>query len=736
MPHHNSDLLAQIVHNSPIAIFVIDTDHRVTHWNRACEAATGTPAEQVLGTTRAWAAFYPAERPVMADLIIDGRQGSVTDHYSGRCWPSTLLDGAWEAEDFFPHFPDGGKWLAFTATPLTDEDGRIVGAIQTLRDVTADHRAQAIWHEGRHLMHNIIDGSPVPMFVLDEDHQVTHWNRACEALNLMPAPTMIGTRDQWKAFYDEERPVLADLVLADAFDEIRSHYGSTCRPSPLIENAWETTAFFPDFRSGAKWLYITAAPVRGLDGRIIGAVETLQDVTAQKAYEVELEHRTNYDPLTGLANRHLLGNRLQQAIVQAQRDGRMLALLFLDLDNFKRINDTMGHDAGDEVLRAFGLRIDETVRDVDTVARIAGDEYVILLDGPPGLDHVNNVVYRLLDRMTTALTVRGRELYLGCSIGIALYPKDGDTAEILLQNADAAMYRAKQIDKGSFRYYTENMNLGARQWMELKQLLHHALSDGQLELYYQPQFNLRSGQMTGAEALIRWNHPERGLLLPDLFIPIAEETGLIVPIGSWVVRTAVAEARQWRSRTGLELRLAVNISSRQFRYRELLELLERVVDDSGALPLALELEITESLVMADTAAANDLLQKLKAKGFSLAMDDFGTGYSSLAYLRTFPFDMIKIDQSFIADLGRSEEAGAIVRAMLQLGRALGLRIMAEGVETAAQLAFLKAEGCDEAQGFFCCPPLPAAEFLEAVQAHALEHPVGGEPETPCARTQP
>ena len=465
-------------------------------------------------------------------------------------------------------------------------------------------------------------------------------------------------------------------------------------------------------------------------------METLQDITAQKAYEAQLEHRANYDPLTGLANRHLLTSRLQQATVQAQRDGRLLAVLFLDLDNFKQINDTMGHDAGDEVIRAIGLRIDETVRDVDTVARIAGDEYVVLLDSPSGVDHVNNIVHRLLDRLSTALRVRDRELYLGCSIGIALFPRDGGNAEMLLQNADAAMYRAKQIDKGGFRYYTEDMNQSARQWMELKQQLHHALSAGQLELYYQPQFNLQSGRMTGAEALIRWNHPERGLLPPDVFIPIAEETGLIVPIGSWVVRTAVAEAREWRERTGLDLRLAVNISSRQFRYRELLELLERVVDDSGALPLALELEITESLVMADPVTATELLKELKARGFSLAMDDFGTGYSSLAYLRTFPFDMIKIDQSFIADLGHSDEAGAIVRAMLQLGRALGLRIMAEGVETAAQLAFLEAEGCDEVQGFLCCPPLPATEFLEAVQAHAFAHPADGEVTAPCRSAQP
>lgn len=716
IPNEDSGLLAQIVNNSPVATFVIDGQHRIVFWNRACEHITGVPAAQIIGTTNAWQPFYSKPRPVMADLIVDGRLHEVADLYAGKYRLAPTLEGTWEAEDFFPHFPDGGKWLTFTATALKNEQGQIIGAIETLRDVTGEKKAEAAWRESQHLLHEIIDGASVPMFVLNAQHEVTHWNRACETLNGAMAQEMVGSCLQWKAFYASERPVLADLIIDNETEEIQNRYRNICKPSPLIEGAWEATAFFPAFQSGPKWLYFTAAPLRNREGQVIGAVETLQDVTAQKQYEQQLEHRANYDALTGLANRNLLNNRLNQAITQAQRDKFLLALLFLDLDNFKQINDTLGHSAGDEVIEAFAQRISTAVRDVDTVARIAGDEYVILLYAPQSVGQVTNVVRRLLDLVGNKLTIKDREIYIGCSVGIALYPRDGDTAETLMKNADAAMYRAKQRDKGGFRFYTEDLNKDAAQWLELKQELHYALTSGQLELYYQPQFCVHSKRITGAEALLRWNHPRRGLLLPDLFIPMAEETGLIIPIGNWVVTTAVSEAQQWKGAYGAELRLSVNISARQFRYTTLLELLDRVIDQTGFPPLSLELELTESLVMNNPTKASELLNHLKSKGFSLAMDDFGTGYSSLAYLRRFPFDMIKIDQSFIADLGKNTEAEAIVRAMLHLGKALGLRIVAEGVETAEQWRFLEAEGCDEIQGYWFSRPLRAADFLRLLQS--------------------
>ncbi|MGD9950884.1 MAG: EAL domain-containing protein [Desulfobulbus sp.] len=565
----------------------------------------------------------------------------------------------------------------------------------------------------------IVNNSPVATFVIDADHRILHWNRACEMVTGVGAQQLVGTTQPWKAFYPKERPVMADLIVDGQIDQISTFYAEKYRPSLIIEGAWEAEDFFPQFPGGGKWLAFTATAIKDEEsGIIIGAIETLRDVTAQKNYQAQLEHQANYDALTGLANRHLLHTRLDQAIAQAQREEFLLAVLFLDLDNFKQVNDTLGHDAGDEVIREFGRRLKASVRDLDTVARIAGDEYVILLYAPQSVGHVTNVVRRLIDHIGHKLTVFDREIYIGSSVGIALFPKDGEDTETLLKNADTAMYRAKQYDKGGFRYYTEDLNRDALQWLELKQELHYALTSGQLELYYQPQYSIQDKRITGAEALLRWNHPTRGVLLPDVFIPLAEETGLIIPIGNWVINTAIADAQQWKDAYGSQLRLSVNISARQFRYQELVELLERVIAQTGFHPLNLELELTESLVMNNPEKANELLLQLKEKGFSLAMDDFGTGYSSLAYLRLFPFDMIKIDQSFIRELGNNQEAEAIVRAMLQLAKALKLRIVAEGVETQEQRQFLEDEDCDEIQGFWFSRPLRASDFLKLLQAQA------------------
>ena len=563
------------------------------------------------------------------------------------------------------------------------------------------------------LLAQIVNNSPVATFVINAQHQVLHWNRACEMVTGVPAEQLIGTTHAWKPFYPEERPVMADLIVDGHLEQISSYYAEKFRPSLIIEGAWEAEDFFLQFPGGGKWLAFIATAIWDEDtGEIIGAIETLQDVTAQRHYQQQLEQQANYDSLTSLANRHLLQTRLEQAISQAQREGLLLAVMFLDIDNFKQINDTLCHDAGDEVIREFGRRLKAAVRDLDTVARIAGDEFVVLLYAPQSVGHVTNIVRRLIDYVGHKLIVHDRELYIGSSVGIALFPKDGEDSETLLKNADAAMYRAKQHDKGGFRFYTEDLNRDALQWLELKQELHYALTSGQLELYYQPQYSIQEKRITGAEALLRWNHPIRGLLHPDMFIPLAEETGLIVPIGNWVINTAIVDAQQWKGAYGSELRLSVNISARQFRYRELVGLLDQVIAQTGFHPLNLELELTESLVMNNPEKANELLLHLKSKGFSLAMDDFGTGYSSLAYLRLFPFDMIKIDQSFIRELGVNKEEEAIVRAMLQLAKALHLRVVAEGVETQEQRQFLEQEGCDEIQGFWFSHPLRAEDFVK------------------------
>jgi len=566
------------------------------------------------------------------------------------------------------------------------------------------------------LLAQIVNSSPVATFVINQAHEVIHWNRACVMVTGVSEKQLIGTTKSWKPFYDHHRPVMADLIVDDQMDQLSTYYPKKCHPSTTIEGAWEAEDFFPHFPGGGKWLAFTATALKDeKSGAIIGAIETLRDITAQKIYQQQLEHQANYDHLTGLANRHLLHTRLELAISQAERDHLLLGVLFLDLDNFKQINDTLGHDAGDDVIREFGGRLKTSVRDLDTVARIAGDEYVVLLYAPQNIVQVTTIVRRLLDAINHKLTVREREIYIGASVGIALYPKDGKDSQTLLSNADAAMFRAKQHDKGSFRFYTEDLNKDALQWLELKQELHYALTSGQLELYYQPQYSIQEKRITGAEALLRWNHPTRGLLHPELFIALAEETGLIVPIGNWIIKTAISDARQWQEAYGQPLRLSINISARQFRYDELDELLDQAITQTGFHPLNLELELTESLVMDNPHEANKRLLKLKEKGFSLAMDDFGTGYSSLAYLNYFPFDMIKIDQSFIHQLGNSEEADAIVRAMLQLAKALQMRVVAEGVEDQHQRRFLEEEGCDEIQGFWFSRPLRAGDFVKLLQ---------------------
>ncbi|WP_161629780.1 sensor domain-containing protein [Desulfogranum japonicum] len=707
----HENVINQVMDSSPVALFVLNMQHEIVYWNHACEVITGHSATDMTGTNEAWKAFYSQPRPVMADLIVDGKTEDIPTYYLGKIKRSPIQEDTWEAENFFDHFPGGGRWLAFSAKPLRDSNGQLIGAIETLRDITTEKQAFLDMEASQRMLQEVIDGSPVPMFVLDRKHRISHWNRACEAITGVMSEKVVGTGKQWKAFYEEKRPVLADLVMQGNTYEIPEYYQGGCQRSDVIKDAWESTAYFPHFPSGPKWLYFTAAPLRDKDEQCIGAVETLQDVTAQKLYEQELAHQANHDSLTGLANRSLLDTLLKKEVVQAQRSETILAVLFIDLDNFKQINDTLGHSIGDRVIRLIGQRIAGSVRDVDTVARIGGDEYVVLLHEPESQLFITRAVHRILGAVQEKFSINNQPLHIGCSIGVAVYPKDGETASALMMYADVAMYKAKEKHKGGFCYFQSEMTEQARLWLNLKQDLHQAELRNEFELYYQPQYSLQDQRIIGAEALIRWNHPTQGMLHPGTFVPIAEETGLILPIGAWVVETAVSEACRWRNEIGTDIRLSVNISARQFRYDELVKMLLQIVERSHFHPFFLELELTESLVMENPARAVKILAVLKEKGFSLAMDDFGTGYSSLAYLRRFPFDMIKIDKSFVDDVGRNREAEAIITAMLNLGQALGLRMVAEGVETEEQLDFLRSRGCHEIQGFFYSKPLKAEDFF-------------------------
>ncbi len=444
-------------------------------------------------------------------------------------------------------------------------------------------------------------------------------------------------------------------------------------------------------------------------------VAIVQDITTRKHAEAQLMHLANYDTLTDLPNRALLGQRLDKAIEEAEHIERLVAVLFIDLDRFKIINDTLGHDSGDELLKVVARRLDEAVRPGDTVGRYGGDEFVIVLANVAHIDDVTRVVNKILGQLSPAITIGGRELFVTPSIGITLFPFDDDTSDDLLRNADSAMYDAKEQGGNTFRFYTAEMNARAERRLTLETGLRHALERGEFLLHYQPQVNLVSGEILGAEALIRWQHPDWGLISPAEFIPLAEETGLILPIGEWVLAEACAQTRVWHNAGHAGLKIAVNLSSRQLSQKNLVEAVATTLTRCAVARGTLELEITESLLMQDLEQTAGTLEALAALGVTISMDDFGTGYSSLSYLKRLPIDVLKIDQSFVRDISSDPDDAAIVHAIIAMAHSLNIRVIAEGVETAEQLAFLRQHRCDGMQGYYFSRPLPPAQFAELLQ---------------------
>lgn len=418
-------------------------------------------------------------------------------------------------------------------------------------------------------------------------------------------------------------------------------------------------------------------------------------------------HRLAYhDALTGLPNRLLFIDRLKQELLAAPRNGRQVGVLFLDVDRFKTINDSHGHSVGDHVLQALADRLAGAIREGDTLARFGGDEFVALLPGVGEPRDAATVAERLLASLREPVIVGGREFFMTASAGVSLFPSDGSDTETVLKNADRAMYQAKELGRNTFRFYTAEMNARAAARLEVENELRRALERGEFLLHYQPQLDLRTDLVVGAEALVRWRHPTRGQISPAEFIPLAEETGLIVPIGEWVLREACRQQRAWRD-AGWPLRVAVNVSGRQFAHPNLLGVIVQIIEETGADPDALELELTESVIMRDVGAALTTMRGLAGLGLSLSVDDFGVGYSSLSSLKLFPIHALKIDQSFVRDLAENPSDAAIVQSVIALGHNLKRVVVAEGIETEAQLDFLRRHGCDQGQGYYFSPPRPA-----------------------------
>ncbi len=438
-------------------------------------------------------------------------------------------------------------------------------------------------------------------------------------------------------------------------------------------------------------------------------VAVIQDISERRHAEQQLSYLAYYDHLTGLPNRALLRDRLKQTLLDADRNQRLVAVMFLDLDRFKNINDSLGHAVGDALLKAVGERLRGCVRSGDTIARLGGDEFTVALADVAHVDHVTRIAQKIMEQFVSPFQIDGRELYVSVSIGITLYPWDDSDLDTLLKNADAAMYHAKESGRNTFQFFTAELNERAAQRLALETALRHALERQEFLLHYQPLVDMGSGKIIGMEALLRWQRPEHGLVPPMDFIPLAEETGLIVPIGEWVLREACAQTRAWQRMGFPQLRVAVNLSGKQLK-QELPDVVRRTLKATRLPSVSLDLELTESLLMQDVEITAAVMHELHALGVSFSMDDFGTGYSSLSYLKRFPIDFLKIDRSFVRDITSDPNDAAIVRAIMAMAHSLEIQVIAEGVESHAQLEFLRAQGCDLTQGYHCSEPLSAEEF--------------------------
>lgn len=457
------------------------------------------------------------------------------------------------------------------------------------------------------------------------------------------------------------------------------------------------------------WIEPRRVPVFDAAGKVIAIEGIAHDITDARGYQYQLEHQATHDMLTNLANRNLLNDRLQQAIAHAQRNNQLVAVGYIDLDNFKFINDSLGHSAGDRLLVEMTGRLKQCVRDGDTLARMAGDEFVIVLTEAGSTSRVMSLMQRIVECVAAPCALNGHTLQTTCSLGLSIYPSDGEDAETLLRHADIAMHRVKESGGNDVQFFIQEMNARVEDKLALESALRHALGRQEFMLHYQPQVDLKSGAVTALEALIRWRHPALGTILPARFIPLAEETGLIIPIGEWVLLTACAQAKAWHDAGLSSVAISVNLSARQFRQRGLAKRVAETLAETGLTAKYLELELTESLVMVDIDEAIDTLRELRAMGVSVAIDDFGTGHSSLTYLKRFPLDRLKIDRSFVQDLTVDAGSAGIARTVVSLAHVLNLKVVAEGVETAEQLAFLRQTGCDEIQGYHFSQPLTAAD---------------------------
>jgi diguanylate cyclase (GGDEF)-like protein/PAS domain S-box-containing protein len=671
---------AAVLDNLSGAFYLVSSDGVIARWNATLAAAIGYPDAEI-GAMSPVDFISPRDRAAVAaamrDVFERGREMAIEAEVMDR------------AGNIRPYLLSG--------RPVTLA-GRLY-MIGVARDITLRKRAEQQMVRAKERLDLALTSSSLALWDWDLQLKRVYFNENWSVL--------LGAEPRESTFASDE---VLGWIHADDREVFRAALGNASRGvSEDFDCEYRVRA------AAGDWIWVHArgkVTLRDAHGHALRMTGTATDITKRKAAEDRAEFLATRDPLTGLPNRVLLHDRLEQGVVNAARHHTGFAFMFIDLDRFKTINDSLGHHAGDVLLQGVAERLMACVRASDTVARLGGDEFAVILENLRGDDHegARQVAEKMIAAMGAPMLVEGQALNTSCSIGISLFPADGRDSGTLMKNADVAMYYAKEKGRNNYQFFSADMNTRAQERLSVENFLRLALRRGELALHYQPRMNAASGAVVGVEALLRWQHPRRGLLLPEKFIGVAEDSGLIVPIGEWVLEAACAQMAGWHAR-GLELRLSVNLSAGQMVNGErFVKSVEQALRESGLAPSALELELTESHLLQNIEDKAALLNRLGALGVGLAIDDFGTGYSSLSYLRQLPVDAIKIDGSFVRDIGVDANDEAIIKAIVAMAHSLKLSVVAEGVETEGQLRVLRALGCDEYQGFLESPGLPAPEF--------------------------
>src|SRR6266702_4398837 len=668
----SNQMLETVIDNIPQRIFWKDQESRYLGCNMAFARDAGLAyPEQVVGKSDA---DIPCR--AFADLLNEHDKEVVSTGVPKMNFEvDVVIDGV-------------HRTTMTSKLPFTDSDGRVIGVLGSYTDITERKRADLALR----LQSRALDASVNAILITAPSKE----GNLIEYVN--PAFKRITGYDPQEVIGQDCRLLQRDDRDQEGIAAIRQALSANREVSAVLRNYRKDGALF--------WNQLYIAPVPDADGQTTHHIAVINDVTALIRYQEQLEYQANYDSLTRLPNRNLLRDRLQHALIVAQRHHKGVAVVFIDLDGFKNVNDSLGHSVGDRLLSVVADRIARCARARDTVARHGGDEFVIVMTDTGDEQSLIAWMERVRASISEPVWLDGTELYVGCSMGASLFPQDGDDAETLMKKADLAMYRAKDMGRNTFQFYQPEMNASVGARLNLERRLRRALRDNEFLLHYQPQVDIESGQIVGTEALVRWRDPEVGLVPPSSFIPVAEESGLIGPLSEWVLREACRQNKAWQDQGLPPARVSVNLSARVFQQRDIAKLVMQVLAETGLEPQYLELELTESTIMRNAEEAVSMLNELHALGIGLAIDDFGTGYSSLSYLKRFPVDRLKIDRSFVSDIGESSDDETITSAIIALAHSLNLQVIAEGVETSTQLDFLKERACDEMQGYFFAKPLP------------------------------